>query len=215
MALNKKQLNYLWGALLAIVLLLMCDQASKIWVKTHLKLHESIEVFSWLKIYFIENAGMAFGIELVDTYILTLFRIAVVCWFGVMIYKLIKRGTFKFGFILCLSMIMAGALGNIIDCAFYGKLFEHSYGQVAKFLPEAGGYATFLNGKVVDMLSFPLIRTTWPEWVPGWGGKEFVFFRPIFNVADSIICVNAFILIIFYKQSLYASLAKEKKPNDE
>lgn len=215
MGLNSIQLKYIGGSLLAILVLLIFDQASKIWVKTHMQLYESFDVFSWFKIYFIENAGMAFGIKLFDTYILTLFRVFVVSWFGVLIYKLIKRGTFKFGFILCLSMIFAGALGNIIDCAFYGLWFEHSYGQVAKFLPEAGGYSTFLNGKVVDMLSFPLIVTTWPSWMPVWGGHEFVFFRPIFNIADSAICVHAFILIIFYKKSLFASLAKEPKSNDE
>ena len=214
MVLNKKQSNYLWGSLSAILLLLIIDQASKFWVKTHMQLYESIDVFSWFKIYFIENAGMAFGIKLVDTYILTIFRLLVVCWLGVQIVKLIKRGTFKFGYILCLSMILAGALGNIIDCAFYGMLFEHSYGQVAKFLPEVG-YSTFFNGKVVDMLSFPLIETTWPDWVPKWGGKDFVFFRPIFNIADSSICVNAFILIIFYKHSLVASLEKEKSTNEK
>jgi len=179
-----------------------------------MQLYESIEVFSWFKIYFIENAGMAFGIELVDTYILTLFRILVVGFVGFFIYKLIKQGTYKSGFILCMSMILAGALGNIIDSVCYGVLFEHSYGQVAEFLPEVG-YSTFLNGKVVDMLSFPLIKSTWPTWVPVWGGQEFVFFRPIFNIADSIICVNAFILIFFYKNSLFTSIANEKKKNEE
>ena len=176
-----------------------------------MRLYDSIDIFSWFKIYFIENAGMAFGIKLVDTYILTIFRILVVSWVGVQIFKIIKRGTFKFGFILSLSMILAGATGNIIDSVFYGVLFEHSYGQVAKFLPEAGGYATFLNGKVVDMLSFPLIVTTWPSWMPIWGGQDFIFFRPIFNVADSSICVSAFVLIIFYRKSLFEILAKEKK----
>ena len=180
-----------------------------------MQLYESIEVFSWFKIYFIENPGMAFGIKLFDTYILTIFRIIVVSWFAVLIIRLIRRDTFKFGFILCLSLILAGALGNIIDCAFYGVLFEHSHGQVAKFLPEAGGYSTYLSGKVVDMLSFPLIVTTWPEWVPKWGGHEFVFFRPIFNIADSAICVNAFILILFYKKSLFDSLSKENKTDDQ
>jgi len=214
-ALNKKQLKQIGWLLSAILLLLICDQASKVWVKTNMQLYESIDVFSWFKIYFIENPGMAFGIKLVDTYILTIFRIIVVSWVGVQVYKLIKRSSFKFGFILCLSMILAGALGNIIDCVFYGVLFEHSYGQVAKFLPEAGGYASFLNGKVVDMLSFPLIVTKWPAWMPVWGGQEFVFFRPIFNIADSAICVNAFILIIFYRKSLFEILAKEKKSNDE
>ena len=214
MALNKKQLKCIGGVISAILLLLIIDQTSKFWVKTHMQLYQSIDIFSWFKIYFIENAGMAFGIELVDTYILTLFRIIVVAWFSVMIYKLIKRGTYKFGFILCLSMILAGALGNIIDCTFYGVLFEHSYGQVAKFLPDVG-YGTLLNGKVVDMLSFPLIKTTWPSWVPSWGGHEFIFFRPIFNIADSSICVNVFILIFFYKRSLLISLSKEKKTDEE
>ena len=180
-----------------------------------MQLYESIEVFSWFKIYFIENAGMAFGIELVTTKILTIFRILVVSWFCTLIYKLIKRGTYQFGYILCLSLILAGALGNILDCLFYGVVFDHSYGQVATFLPEAGGYSTYFQGKVVDMLSFPLIKTTWPAWMPLWGGKEFIFFRPIFNIADSTICVNAFILIIFYKHSLFTSLGKEKKTNDE
>ena len=215
MALNKKQTKYIWGALLAVLLLLIFDQTSKIWVKTHMRLYESIDVFSWFKIYFTENAGMAFGIELVETYILTIFRMIVVGWFCVMIYRFIKRGTYKFGYILCLSLILAGAIGNIIDCLFYGVLFNDSYGQVATFLPETGGYSTYFSGKVVDMLSFPLIRTTWPTWMPFKGGQEFVFFRPIFNIADSSICVNAFILIFFYKQSLFKSLGNEKKSNDE
>ena len=215
MAQNKQQYRQLGGALLAILLLLVCDQVSKIWVKTHMQLYESIEIFSWFKIYFIENAGMAFGIELVDTYILTLFRILVVCWFCTFIYRLIKNGTFKFGFILCCTLILAGALGNIIDCVFYGVIFNDSYRQVATFLPETGGYSSFFNGKVVDMLSFPLIKTTWPSWMPVWGGNEFVFFRPIFNIADSSICVNAFILIIFYKHTLYKCLGKDKTKHDE
>jgi len=195
----------------AILLLLIIDQTSKVLVKTNMKLSDSIEIFSWFKIYFIENSGMAFGIKLVDTYILTIFRMVVVCWFGVIIYKLIQKGIYKTGFILCLSLILAGAIGNIIDCVFYGVLFDEStLYQVATFLPEKG-YSTFLNGHVVDMLSFPLIETTWPSWVPVWGGTKFVFFRPIFNIADSSICVNVFILIIFYKQSLLACLEKEKE----
>lgn len=215
MALNKKQLTHLGGSVLAVFLLLLVDQSSKVWVKTHMQLYESIEIFSWFKIYFVENPGMAFGIELVDTNILTLFRMIVVCIFAVIIFRLIKRGEFKFGYILSLSMILAGAIGNIIDCVFYGVLFDHSYGQVATFMPESGGYSTFFHGKVVDMLSFPLIRTTWPSWMPFWGGEEFVFFRPIFNVADSAICVGAFVLLLFYRRSLSVSLANEKKTNDE
>jgi len=178
-----------------------------------MQLYETIEVFSWFKIYFVENPGMAFGIEIIDTNILTVFRLIVVGWFGYLTYRFIKRD-FKFGYIVCLSLIIAGAFGNIIDCLFYGVLFDHSYGQIATFMP-AEGYSTFFHGKVVDMLSFPLIETTWPSWVPGWGGQSFVFFRPIFNIADSAICVSGFILLLFYRQSLSASLAKERKTDDE
>ena len=178
-----------------------------------MQLYESIEIFSWFKILFVENPGMAFGIELVDTYILTIFRIIVVSMLGYMIFKFIKRD-FKFGYIICLSLVMAGAIGNIIDCAFYGVLFDHSYGQVATFMP-GEGYSTFLHGKVVDMLSFPLIETTWPSWVPFWGGSDFVFFRPIFNIADSSICVSGFLLLLFYRHSLSASFEKENNTDDE
>lgn len=206
-----------WG-LLTVILLLTVDQTSKVWVKTHMQLYDSIEIFSWFKIYFIENPGMAFGIDVIDTHILTLFRMLVVVVFSVIIFRLIKRG-FNTGYIICLSLILAGALGNIIDCAFYGVLFDHSYGQVATFMPEGGGSSTFLHGKVVDMLYFPLIKTTWPSWMPIWGGEEFVFFRPIFNVADSAICVGAFLLLLFYRRALSATFAKEeeteKETNDE
>ena len=198
---------------MAVFLLLIVDQASKIWIKTHMQLYESIEIFSWFKIYFTENPGMAFGLEIVDTYILTIFRIIVVSFLGVFIYKLIKQN-FKFGFIMCLSLILAGALGNIIDCTFYGVLFDTSYGQVATFMPEGGGYSTFLHGKVVDMLYFPLIKTTWPSWMPFWAGQELIFFRPIFNIADSSICVSVFILLLFYRHSLSVSISERKKVHD-
>ncbi len=178
-----------------------------------MQLYESIEIFSWFKIYFTENPGMAFGLEIVDTYILTIFRIIVVSFLGVFIYKLIKQN-FKFGFIMCLSLILAGALGNIIDCTFYGVLFDTSYGQVATFMPEGGGYSTFLHGKVVDMLYFPLIKTTWPSWMPFWAGQELIFFRPIFNIADSSICVSVFILLLFYRHSLSVSISERKKVHD-
>ena len=200
----------MWIALAAIILILILDQTSKAWVKTNMHLSEIKEIFPWFKILFTENPGMAFGIELVDTYILTIFRIIVVSILGVVLYRLIKRD-YKTGFILCFACIMAGALGNIIDCAFYGVLFnESNFGKVAEFMPEGGGYSTFLHGRVVDMLYFPLIQTTWPSWVPKWGGDEFVFFRPIFNIADSSICVSVFGLLLFYRRtfSLYESKTK-------
>ena len=215
MALDKAQQKHILGAAIAVILLLVLDQSSKVWVKTHMQLYDTIEVFSWFKIYFVENPGMAFGIDIIDTYILTLIRIFFVCVLGVFIFNLIKRN-FKFGFILCVSLVLAGALGNIIDCSFYGVLFDESYyGQVASFRPEGGGYSTFLHGRVVDMLYFPLIKSTWPSWFPFWGGQELVFFRPIFNIADSSICVSAAIMFIFYRNSLSASFAKEKETNDE
>jgi signal peptidase II len=213
-ALSKIQKQNILKAVLAIVVLLVIDQSVKIWIKTHLQLYQSIDVFSWFKISFTENPGMAFGIELVDTYILTIFRLIVVCILGYFIFKLVKAN-YKFGYIMCLSCILAGAMGNIIDCMFYGVIFDHSYGQVAAFLSEGGGYSTFLHGKVVDMLYFPLIDTVLPDWVPFRGGKEFIFFRPVFNVADSCICVSFFVLLIFYKQSLSESFSKEKKSNEK
>jgi signal peptidase II len=157
---------------------------------------------------------MAFGTEFVDTYILTIFRIVVISALGYFIFKLIKAN-YKLGFILCFACIMAGALGNIIDSVFYGVIFNHSYGQIATLLPQSGGYSTFLHGKVVDMLYFPLIDTVLPSWIPFWGGKNFVFFRFIFNIADSSISVSVFTLILFYRRSLSVSFSKEKKPNEE
>ena len=199
-----------WGAVFIITLLLLLDQALKIWIKTHLELHESIEITPWFYIYFTENAGMAFGIEVIGKLFLSVFRIVAVGFIGYYLCKLVRKG-YKFGFIACVSLILAGALGNIIDSIFYGVLFDHSYGQVATFLPEGGGYATWLHGKVVDMFYFPLIETVLPDWLPIWGGQEFVFFRPIFNSADSAICVGVFLLLLFYRHTLSDSLSKETR----
>jgi len=129
-ALSKSQQRSLWGAVIIVLLILIFDQSSKIWVKTNMLLYQTIEIFSWFKIYFVENPGMAFGIEIIDTRILIVFRLVVVCWFGFVTYSLIKRN-FKFGYIACLALIFAGAIGNIIDGVFYGVLFDHSYGQIA------------------------------------------------------------------------------------
>jgi signal peptidase II len=188
-----------------VILILLLDQTLKIWIKTHLQLHESIHIFSWFQLYFTENPGMAFGMEIMNKWLLSGLRIVAVAAIAYYIAKLIKRDA-PLGYLLCIALIFAGALGNIIDCVFYGVIFDHSYGQIATFLPENGGYATFLQGKVVDMLSFPLIHATYPEWVPRWGGEEFVFFRPIFNVADSAICVGVATLLLFYRKMLAEGL---------
>jgi len=199
-----------WGAVLIVMLLLLLDQALKFWVKTHMQLHESIEITPWFYIYFTENPGMAFGMEVMSKLFLTLFRIVAVFFIGYYLFKLVKDN-YKMGYIACIAMIFAGAIGNIIDSVFYGVIFDHSSGHVATFLPEAGGYGTWLHGKVVDMFYFPLIETTFPDWFPVWGGEEFIFFRPIFNVADSAICVGVFLLLIFYRHTLATSLSKEEK----
>ena len=198
-----------WGAVCVIMLLLLLDQVLKIWIKTHLQLHESIEITPWFYLYFTENPGMAFGIEVIGKLFLSLFRIVAVGFIGYYLYKLVKANQ-SFGFIACISMILAGAVGNIIDSVFYGVVFDHSYGQVATFLAAEGGYDTWLHGKVVDMFYFPLIQTHFPDWFPLWGGEEFIFFRPIFNLADSAICVGVFLLLLFYRQTLSDSLSTEK-----
>ena len=199
-----------WGAVCIVMLLLILDQALKIWIKTHLQLHESIEITPWFYLYFTENPGMAFGIEVIGKLFLTLFRIVAVGFIGYFLYKLVKE-QYKFGFIACVSLVLAGALGNIFDSVFYGVVFDQSFGQVATFMPEGGGYGEWLHGKVVDMFYFPLIDTILPDWVPVWGGEHFVFLRPIFNLADSAICVGVFLLLIFYRHTLTVSLSKDEE----
>ena len=198
------------GAVCIVILLLLLDQILKIWIKTHLELHESIEITPWFYLCFTENPGMAFGIEVIGKLFLSIFRIVAVGFIGYYLYSLVKKN-YPFGFIACISLILAGAIGNILDSIFYGVIFDHSYGQVATLFPEGGGYAGWLHGKVVDMFYFPLIETTWPDWLPIWGGQEFVFFRPIFNLADSAICVGVFLLLIFYRNTLSKSLGNEER----
>lgn len=202
-----------WGAVLIILILLTADQALKIWIKTHMQLHESIEITKWFYLYFTENPGMAFGIEVIGKLFLSVFRIIAVGFIGYYLYGLVKKN-YSFRFIACIALIWAGAMGNIIDSIFYGVVFDHSYGQVATFMPAGGGYETWLHGKVVDMFYFPIVQTVMPEWAPVWGGEEFVFFRPIFNLADSAICVGVFVLLIFYRHTLSESLAKETKATE-
>ena len=196
MKLTTSQKLFLMGALLILI-----DQVSKILVKTQMTIGEGFSVLGdWFQLYFIENKGMAFGMAFggaVGKFLLTLFRIVLVGFLFWYVHRLLQRKA-PMGVLVGVVLILVGALGNIIDCLFYGVLFgESTYQQVAQFLPEGGGYAPMFFGKVVDMLYFPLIDTTWPEWVPFVGGKELVFFRPVFNFADSCITVGAFYLILF------------------
>ncbi|MCK9179454.1 MAG: lipoprotein signal peptidase [Bacteroides sp.] len=197
----KKSLSKGHWALITIFSVLIIDQLIKIAVKTSMYLHESIHITDWFYIYFTENNGMAFGVEIFGKLFLTAFRIIVVGFVGWYLTRIVKRN-FKLGYIICISLIIAGALGNIIDSVFYGALFEEStYSQIASFNP-GNGYESFFYGKVVDMFYFPIIDTFWPDWVPWVGGNRFIFFSPIFNFADAAITCGMFALILFYSKYL-------------
>ncbi|WP_167610809.1 lipoprotein signal peptidase [Maribellus sediminis] len=200
-------------SLLIIFLILLVDQVLKIWIKTHLSIGDEIVVAKdWFILHFVENNGMAFGFEFAGEYgkmFLSVFRIAAVIAIGWYLFKLTRQKQIPFGFIVCISLIFAGAIGNIIDSLFYGIIFNHSYGQVATLFPEGGGYSSFLHGRVVDMFYFPLIEGRYPEWIPKVGGNPFIFFRPVFNIADSAITVGIFSILIFYRK--YFNKAEESQ----
>ena len=204
-------------AVLLLVFILLADQVSKILVKTNMTIHESIEIFSWFKILFIENNGMAYGMEIGSKLLLSLMRVLLIGVLSVYLVREIKEKA-RWGYIVCLVMVVAGAIGNMIDGMFYGLIFDESTPYtVSELVPFGSGYSSFMMGKVVDMLYFPIINTTWPEWVPMVGGEGFIFFSPIFNIADSSISVGVVALLIWYRKEL-AELSVEKilgrKKND-
>ena len=202
-------------AVLIVLLVLVIDQVIKIWVKTHMTLHEQIEILSWFKIVFIENNGMAYGMEIGSKLVLSLFRIAAISVLGWYIFGQVRKQA-RWGYIVCLSMILAGAIGNMIDSMFYGLVFNASSEYYVSYpVPFGTGYASFLTGKVVDMFYFPLIVTTWPEWVPMVGGEPYVFFSPIFNFADASISVGVILLLLFYRREIGAMNMKRQQENDE
>lgn len=189
-------------AYLIVILILIIDQVSKIYIKTHFTLGDEVRVFDWFRIRFIENEGMAWGAEIPGSYgklILTLFRIVAVGGIGYWLYDSVKKGYSAY-LIASIALILAGAFGNIVDSVFYGLIFNHSHGQVATLFAE-NPYGTVFHGKVVDMFYFPLFDGVFPEWFPIWGGQDFLFFNAIFNVADAAISVGVIILILFNKKA--------------
>lgn len=189
-------------AILVVIAVLLIDQMIKIWVKTSMTLHESIHVTDWFYITFIENNGMAFGMQLGSKIVLSLFRVIAISALGYYIWLEVKRKA-KTGYLVCLSLVLAGAAGNLIDCMFYGLMFNASSPYyLSYFVPFGTGYAPFLMGKVVDMFYFPLIETEWPQWMPFVGGDHFVFFSPVFNFADSCISVSVVWILLFYRQEI-------------
>ncbi|HEY8388801.1 MAG TPA: lipoprotein signal peptidase [Parasegetibacter sp.] len=205
------------NVVLIILLILVVDQALKIWVKTGFYMWEERKVIGeWFRLHFIENEGMAWGWKFGGEWgkiALTLFRLVAVV-FGVYYIGKIVREKFHKGFIICAAMIFAGALGNLIDSMFYGMIFEASdpyTRNLAQMFPEGGGYAGFLHGRVVDMFYFPIIRDAhFPDWLPIWGGEEFVFFRPVFNVADASISLGVIFILLFQRKFFPG----DKQPED-
>ena len=205
-----------WLATIIIVCVILLDQFTKIWVKTHFFYGEEYVITDWFRLYFIENNGMAFGMEFGSKMLLTWFRIIAVILFIYYLYKIRNSKLLQKGYVVCVSLITAGALGNVLDCIFYGVIFDNPMPPfTATLFPEGGGYGTLFLGRVVDMLYFPLVEWNWPDWLPWIGGDHFIFLQLIFNVADAAVSVGAILLILFYSKNFYQQEVDESKSDSE
>ncbi len=189
-------------AIILIMAILIIDQLIKVWVKTNMCLHESIHVTNWFYITFIENNGMAYGMQIGSKLLLSIFRLVAISLLSYYIWLQSKKNV-RWGYLICLSMVLAGAAGNLIDCMFYGLCFDVSTPyEVSQFVGFGNGYESFLMGRVVDMFYFPLIVTNYPDWFPFVGGNDFIFFSPVFNFADASISVGVVALLLFYRKEI-------------
>lgn len=207
--------SYQWAIVVALLVVIL-DQVLKIWVKTDFYLGEEREITPWFKLSFVENNGMAFGWQFGSKLFLTLFRLL---FAGAIVYYLVKLKDcigVKFGYLICVALVLAGAVGNIIDCMFYGIIFDNPVPpEVASLFPDGDGYAPFLQGRVVDMLSFPLFSFDWPDWMPIVGGSHFEFFKPVFNIADAAISCGIIAILLFYSKQLGHTFAELKRMRQE
>lgn len=199
---QRRNLGLLTLGIMLVVIL--ADQLLKIWVKTHFYLGEEVRITEWFRLLFIQNNGMAFGMELGSKYFLTSFRVVAVVFLCYYIVRCLRyQSRLRTGYLVCLALVTAGAAGNIFDCLFYGVIFNNPMPpEVAQLFPYDGGYAPFMQGQVVDMLYFPLVSFDWPTWMPWVGGSHFLFFQPVFNLADAAISVGMLVILFFYARQL-------------
>ena len=204
------------AAVAIIIVTILLDQLIKIWVKTHFYLGEELKITEWFRLVFVENDGMAFGMQMGSKLFLTLFRIVAVAALGWIIVRFSRRPDIGYGFVVCLALVTAGAAGNISDRVLYGVIFNNPMPPaVAVMFPDGGGYAPLLYGKVVDMFYFPLFSFDWPDWMPWVGGENFLFFQPVFNLADAAISVGMVIIILFYTKHLSGKHSEEESADTE
>ncbi len=195
-------------SLAILIISIATDQIIKIAVKLSMFKHESIRIFDWFYIYFTENKGMAFGMELFDKLFLTSFRLIAVAFISYYLLKIIRNVKFPIGYVVCIAFVLAGAIGNLIDSIFYGEIFTDSDGRIAELVKWGSGYGEFLHGYVVDMFYFPLFEFNWPSWMPFIGGEHFIFFSPIFNFADACVSCGMIAILLFYGKYLNMGFKK-------